>query len=121
MKRGIALFAHGSRDAQWNAPIEAVAQCMRELAPDVPVACAYLELTAPDLPQAVQALCAQGVTHLTVWPMFLGMGRHVRQDLPRLLGELRRRWPALHIEQAPPIGSHPSVVLALARTALAPR
>ena len=30
-----------------------------ELAPDVPVACAYLELTAPDLPTCVQALASQ--------------------------------------------------------------
>ena len=33
MSHGVILFAHGSRDPAWHAPIEAVAARMRALAP----------------------------------------------------------------------------------------
>ena len=45
----IVLFAHGSRDPLWRAPIEAVAERIRTLAPGAAVACAYLEYTEPTL------------------------------------------------------------------------
>ena len=115
---GTVLFAHGSRDPLWHAPIEAVARRMRVLAPQVPVACAYLELTAPDLTTAVQALLQQGVRRVAIWPMFLGAGRHVRDDLPGLLEALRARFPQVQFILHAAIGEHPDVLEAMARTAL---
>jgi sirohydrochlorin cobaltochelatase len=112
------LFAHGSRNPAWRAPIEAVAAHMRALEPSALVACAYLEFTAPDLPTAVQALLAEGARAVSVWPMFLGAGRHARADLPRLVDELRARHPGIAFTLHPPIAEHPAVLEALARTAL---
>ena len=117
-RHATVLFAHGSRDPLWRAPIEAVAARMRQLAPGTLVACAYLELTAPDLATAVQALEGEGATSITVWPMFLGAGRHAREDLPRLLAELRERHPDLSLDLRPAIGEHPDVLDTMARTAL---
>jgi len=81
----IILFAHGSRDALWRRPIEAVANEMKLLSPDTQVACAYLELTEPDLPTTVAGLVQTGVNAIRIVPMFLGVGRHAREDLPLLL------------------------------------
>lgn len=68
----IILFAHGSRDALWRRPIEAVANEMKQLSPDTQVACAYLELTEPDLPTTVAGLVQTGVNAIRIVPMFLG-------------------------------------------------
>ena len=47
----IILFAHGSRDPLWRAPIEAVAQRINQQTGNALLArCAYLELCEPDLP-----------------------------------------------------------------------
>ena len=115
---GIVLFAHGSRDAGWRAPIEAVAERMRQLSPGARVACAYLEFTAPDLAAAVKTLLDEGATRITVWPMFLGAGRHAREDLPRLLDELRVRHPGVPMQLQPAIAEDPQVLDAMARSAL---
>ena len=48
-QRAIVLFAHGSRDPLWHRPIQAVADAIALRAPATPVACAYLELSTPDL------------------------------------------------------------------------
>lgn len=114
----VVLFAHGSRDPLWSRPIEAVADRMAALQPDIPVRCAYLELTAPDLATVVQALAAQGVRRIRILPMFLGVGKHARQDLPLLVQALAAQHPQIRMELQPAIGEHPQVVDLIARLAL---
>lgn len=121
MTLGIVLLAHGSRDPLWREPVEAVAARIREQAPQathVCVRCAYIELAEPDLPTAAQQLLAEGATHLRVVPLFLGMGRHVREDLPRLIAALQAQHPAVPIDLRPAVGQHPTVVDVLAGVAL---
>ena len=88
--RAVILFAHGSRDPLWKRPVEAVAGRLRILRPDARVVCAYLELDAPDLAAATDELVQGGARHITVLPMFLGIGRHAREDLPLLLQAVQR-------------------------------
>ena len=103
-QRGIALFAHGSRDPLWRAPMEAVRQRIEAQHPQLPVRCCYLELCAPTLQDTVQELAAQGVNHLTVVPMFLGTGKHAREDLPVLMEQLRSAHPGVKFEVQQAIG-----------------
>jgi len=116
--RGIVLFAHGSRDARWREPVEAVARRVAELDPRAAVRCAYLELATPDLAQAVAELAAGGARTVRVVPLFLGIGRHLREDLPGLMDGLRQAWPGLAFELAPPVGESPALIDLMARLAL---
>jgi sirohydrochlorin cobaltochelatase len=50
--------------------------------------------------------------------MFLGSGKHVREDLPVLVEALRHAHPALHFELRAAIGDDPQVLDLLARLAL---
>lgn len=117
-RRAVVLFAHGSRDPLWSRPIEAVAARMRQLQAGVPVCCAYLELTEPDLGAAVASLVGDGVQRITVVPMFLGVGRHARQDLPALVQALALRYPQVRIGLQPAIGEHADMVDLMATIAL---
>jgi sirohydrochlorin cobaltochelatase len=116
--KGIILFAHGSRDERWRAPVDAVARRVAALDPSARVVCAFLELIEPDLHAAAAGLIAGGVDAIRVVPLFLGMGKHVREDLPRLLDELRARHPAVAFSLARAVGEEPEVVELLARKAL---
>ena len=118
-QRGIILFAHGSRDPLWRLPMEAVAAQVATTDPQGKVVCAYLELTQPDLPSAAQQLVAQGVQQLTVVPLFLGVGKHVREDLPELMNGLRQAHPGVEIVLQPSVGESPELIALLARIALA--
>jgi sirohydrochlorin cobaltochelatase len=114
----IVLFAHGSRDPLWHRPIQAVAARISARAPDTLVRCAYLELTEPSLPQVAQDLVAQGATHLCVVPMFLGVGRHAREDLPVLMDALRSAHPQLQVSCQPAVGEQEVLLDLLADIAL---
>jgi len=116
--RGVILFAHGSRDALWRVPVEAVASDVRAREPGLLVECAYLELTTPSLPDAAATLVGAGVRQLRVLPVFLGVGKHAREDLPVLIAELRAAYPGLLIELLPAAGEHPLLISLLAQIAL---
>ena len=116
--RGIILFGHGSRDPLWRGPIEAVASRLAHREPAAQVRCAYLELMEPDLPAAAADLAGHGVTHITVVPMFLGTGRHAREDLPALVAGARLRHPDVEFRLQPAVGEDPRVVDLLAQVAL---
>ncbi len=113
-KPGIVLFAHGSRDPLWRAPLEAVRQRIEAIHPHLPVRCCYLELCPPTLPEAVQELVSLGMNHITVVPMFLGTGKHAREDLPVLMLDLRSAHPGVqfHVQQA--IGEDPRMTALMA-------
>ncbi|MFN3734119.1 sirohydrochlorin chelatase [Comamonas testosteroni] len=115
---GLILLAHGSRDALWRQPIEAVHQTVQAMQPGLPCICAYLDACAPDLPAATQSLIAQGVQHLIVLPLFLGTGKHAREDIPRLLDELRRQHPDCRFDLQTAAGENPRVTSLLAQLAL---
>jgi sirohydrochlorin cobaltochelatase len=125
----IILFAHGSRDPLWRAPLEAVASAIAAKHPETPVRCAYLELCAPDLATVtteIVAACASfqgisgldGALHVRIVPMFLGMGVHARKDLPELVSELRVAHPSVNFQVVPPIGEDARVTALLAEMAV---
>ena len=115
---GVVLFAHCSRDPLWHRPIEAVAAQIRLSSPDTLVACAYLELSQPDLPTAVADLVAQGARAVRIVPMFLGVGRHAREDLPALVHDLRVQYHLIPILLQDAVGEDPRMVQLLAQIAL---
>jgi sirohydrochlorin cobaltochelatase len=115
--RGIILLAHGSRDERWREPIEAVAARVTALDPRARVVCAYMELAAPDLRTASAALIASGAKSLRVVPLFLGMGKHAREDLPLQLDALRGTWPEVEFQLANIVGEEPELVELLAKIA----
>lgn len=112
--KAVVLFAHGSRDPLWRLPIDAVAQRLQAQQADLPVAVAFLELTEPDLAKTVEALMKQGATHVRIVPMFLGVGRHAREDLPKLVNDLVNAYPQMSFELLPAIGEHPAMTALMA-------
>lgn len=118
MTQALILFAHGSRDPLWREPIEAVAARVRALAPRMPVACAYLEHTTPDLPTVATQLIASHADEIWVRPLFLGVGRHAREDLPALMDTLRLQHPQVRFHLQASVGEEAQVLDALATVAL---
>ena len=117
---GIILFAHGSRDPLWKLPIQAVAKRIGELQPAMKVECAYLELTTPDLPSVAAQMIVSGVNQLRIVPMFLGVGRHAREDLPVLIAQLQADHPQVHFELQAAVGENPLLIDLMAQIAIDP-
>jgi sirohydrochlorin cobaltochelatase len=118
MTKAIILFGHGSRDPLWRLPMETVATRLRTAQPGVPVRCAFLELDQPDLGTAAGELVAAGASEVTIVPMFLGAGRHAREDLPALVRQMQDARPDVRFVLQRPIGEDGRVLDLIARIAL---
>jgi sirohydrochlorin cobaltochelatase len=113
--KSIVLFAHGSRDPLWRVPMESIAQRIQTQAPECLVSIAYLELNEPDLKTCVGHLVSKGAQHLKLFPLFLGVGKHARHDLPLLVHEVKALYPQLEVEVLPSAGEMPEVIDFLAQ------
>ena len=103
-RNGIILFGHGSRDPFWRRPMDRVAELLAQSQPQALVRCAFLELQQPDLATAAGELVAAGATHIAIVPMFLGVGKHVRDDLPALVDAFASSCPEVQFVLKPPVG-----------------
>lgn len=111
---GWILFAHGSSDPDWARPMRSVADRVgKKLGPEA-VALAFLERQQPSLEDAAAGLIRSGFSTITVIPMFLGIGGHLKNDLPLLIDAMRARWVGIEFRLTAPIGESEAVADAIA-------
>jgi sirohydrochlorin cobaltochelatase len=73
----------------------------------------------PSLACATAALVAEGIGHVTVVPLFLAQGGHLKEDLPKLLDHVRGDHPGLRIDVTAAIGESEDLTNAIADWAFA--
>ncbi|MEM9070959.1 MAG: CbiX/SirB N-terminal domain-containing protein [Myxococcota bacterium] len=105
--RALLLVDHGSRRAAANEMLAEVASLVKAQEPELPVYVAHMELAEPTIAQGLQACVDGGATAVVVVPYFLSHGRHVTEDVPRLVAEAAACHPGVSVEVAPPLGLHP--------------
>ena len=115
----ILLFAHGARDSSWAEPFRRIVARLGEKQPGIRVELAFLECMNPTIESAVAGLAAEDIAHITVVPLFLAQGGHLKQDLPRLLDDIRRQYSSLRIDVTPAIGDSEDLTNAIADWAFA--
>jgi sirohydrochlorin cobaltochelatase len=112
--QAIILFAHGARSAIWAQPFERLRDLVSAQQPESRVALAFLELMTPSLPDQVASFVAEGITTISVVPVFFGQGGHIRKDLPLLIDDLRAQYPGLDVRVAQAVGENEQVLQAIA-------
>ena len=110
----ILLFAHGARDPSWAEPFRRIVTRLDQKQPGIRVELAFLELMQPTLASAVAGLAAEGIGQITVVPLFLAQGGHLKEDLPRLLDDIRGHYPSLLIDVTQAIGDSEDLTNAIA-------
>ena len=114
----LVLFAHGARDPAWGDPFHRIVARVRQLHPQTRVELAFLESMQPDLASVITRLVPD-FDRVSVVPLFLAQGGHLREDLPRLIDVIRGDHPGLRIDVAPAIGDSEELTDAIADWAFA--
>lgn len=114
--KGLLLVAHGSRRAQSNEEVALVAEALKTRVHDqyAHTAHAFLELAEPSIPQGIDTLINQRVTHITILPYFLSAGRHVHEDVPEIVQSKQKLHPEVQINIAPYLGEANEIIDVLA-------
>lgn len=80
------------------------------------VEAAHMELAPPDIAAGFARCVERGARHVVAVPCMLSRGRHVTEDIPRLLAEAAAAHPGVTFAQASPL-SEQEGFLALLRAA----
>lgn len=106
MDEALLIVAHGSRRAASNDEVRALTGRVRDTADGRfgAVECAFLELAEPGIPAGLEALIARGARRIRVVPYFLAAGRHVAEDIPDEIADVRSANPDVSITIAPYLG-----------------
>jgi len=106
--KGLIVIAHGSRREASNVEIAQLAGRVADSLSQPPqfdhVAHSFLELAAPDIPQAIDDAIAAGCTNLVLVPYFLSSGQHVAKDIPAIIDTARQRHPTVLIQLVAHVG-----------------
>ncbi len=113
MHSAIVLFAHGARDPEWAQPFEKICSHLQRTLPDTSVVMAFLDCMQPTLADAVNQLSEIGICDITLIPMFLARGGHLKQDMPRLLTQIQQQHPELTLHISPAIGEVDAILHSL--------
>ena len=110
-RRAVLLVDHGSRRAQANALLDEVAGLVKQrLGAGSIVEPAHMEIAEPTVANGFSRCVEQGATTVVVHPFMLAPGRHVTEDLPRLIAEAAKGHEGVTFAMAAPLGSHAGVV-----------
>jgi sirohydrochlorin cobaltochelatase len=108
----VILFAHGAREPEWARPFEQVRDRLREQG--LRVELAYLEIMKPSLEETARVLAAEGAKTITVVPLFLAQGKHLKRELPGMIATLEEDHAGTEFRVTPALGDEPEIVAAVA-------
>ena len=109
MKTAILLIGHGSRVAEANDALYAIAAMVREQAGCEIVEVCFREQFAPTIQSGIDRCVALGAERLVLYPYFLYAGAHVLEDLPAEMAAAAERHSGLEMIMGKPLGIHPKL------------
>jgi sirohydrochlorin ferrochelatase len=104
MAAPLIAVAHGSRDPRSAATVHELLDVVRALAPALDVRAAFLDLSAPRLPDVLAGVHADGYDEAVVVPLLLGRAYHARVDIPGAVARTVRRFPRLTVRVGDVLG-----------------
>lgn len=104
MSTALVAVAHGSRDPRSAAVVTELMEVVRARRPGLGVSLAFLDLSAPRLPDVLAGLAGAGYRRAVVVPLLLGRAYHARVDVPGALARAGRRHPGLELRTADVLG-----------------
>jgi CbiX len=120
---GILLIDHGSRSSESNQRLQELARLYQQqyavVAEDssssrvhVIVKAAHMEIATPSIEDGLASLLESKVDEIICHPYFLSPGRHVVEDIPRIVAAaIDSLSITIPVRTTPPIGSRTSIMM----------
>jgi len=104
------LLAHGSSNQEWSTTFEKMTAAACTNHKNVSVA--YMELSTPSMDDVIRKAAATGFKNITIVPLFLAAGKHLKLDIPKKLDKLKGELN-INYKLLPAIGEHPMMSYAI--------
>ncbi len=116
-KSCVLLVAHGSRAQASTQAFWDFTKGLGKLLPGKRVEGCFLELADPKLSEQLDRSYQTGIRTFFVFPVLLFPGRHLMEDIPRMIADFKVTHTDTEFHFAPPLGSDPELIQLLAAKA----
>jgi Uncharacterized conserved protein len=103
--KGVLILAHGSRVKSTKDTINKVADMVRQKITDVPIEVAYMEFCEENIEHGIKTLADKGVDDIKAVPYFLFDGIHIREDIPKEISEILKKYPGVKVTMGQTLGA----------------
>ncbi len=109
MKKAFLVISHGSHSPKLLEEIKILVQTLKPMIKYPVCEYAFLEITQPDIPTGIKNCVDQGADEIRILLNFLNSGRHVNQDIPRIVESAQKNYPQVKITISTPVGQHKQI------------
>jgi sirohydrochlorin ferrochelatase len=109
-KRAILLIGHGSRVKGAASAMKQTTSVLCKRNPGLVVQTAFLEINTPNIPDGLEQLVNEEATEIIVVPYFVQTGRHVLEDVPKIISAFQLEHPRCAIHLAKHLGFDERIV-----------
>jgi len=110
--KALILVAHGSRLAKSNTEVfKLVGELEKKCSGQYSIIkTAFLELSEPLIPEGIKDCVEKGARSIIILPYFLNSGRHVTDDIPNIVNNVRKQYPDVDIKITPHLGASDLII-----------
>jgi len=102
--KAILYIGHGTRSKKGaEEATNFVKRVMKRVAAPIQEL-GFLELTKPLIDEGFRRCVERGATEISVIPLFLLAAGHIKEDIPRILSELKKTFPDVRVDVKDPFG-----------------
>ena len=108
--KAVLFISHGSRYPSTKQEVESFVEKLKRLS-EVPIfEYAFLEIAEPSIAEGIEICIDRGATEIIVLLNFLNSGKHVDEDIPKIVEEARAKHRGVIFHITEPIGQHEEIV-----------
>jgi sirohydrochlorin cobaltochelatase len=107
--KGMLVIGHGSRSQEAREAFYKIVEELREQM-GIEVEGCFMEISEPFIPETIEKMYSKGINEITVLPYFLFNGIHIKEDIPEILMDTKKKHNDLKLNMAQPIGYHAALV-----------
>ncbi len=106
----VLFISHGSHSPQTKKEVVRLVKTLKSKSGIKIFEYAFLEIESPDIPEGIDRCVKKGAMEIIVLLNFLNSGRHVNQDIPRIVQEAKAQYPGVSISMTSPVGQHAGIM-----------
>jgi sirohydrochlorin ferrochelatase len=107
--KSVLLISHGSHSPKLEPEIIKMTSVLKQKSGIAIFEYAFLEINQPDIAAGIINCINKGANEVTILLNFLNSGRHVNEDIPRIVNETNKKYPHVKMTITKPVGQHPKI------------
>src|SRR3989338_4424667 len=107
--KAILIVSHGSHSPSGKKEIEWLVHVLKERS-SVPIfEYAFLEIEQPNIPDGIDGCIKRGAAEVIVLLNFINSGKHVDEDIPKIVSMAQLKYPHIKFQITKPVGQHKQI------------